>query len=161
MVGLEGPKPAPKTCRKLFRAWNSMDCLTPVDSWLVSQQPILDVDCYSQIPGYIFGAESLSAISDFAKKIKAEKPALIYLMDRALDSFVIVCRSLEKLVLHSSAVIGDGGRMYVAPDVVPVYRSMLPLATVITPNYFEVELVHTQPLCSSKALIIPPESWLT
>jgi len=72
------------------------------------------------LTGYIFGAESLSAISDFAKKIKAEKPALIYLMD---------------------PVIGDGGRMYVAPDVVPVYRSMLPLATVITPNYFEVEIL--------------------
>jgi len=32
--------------------------------------------------------------------------------------------------------------MYVAPDVVPVYRSMLSLATIITPNYFEVELVY-------------------
>jgi pyridoxine kinase len=34
--------------------------------------------------------------------------------------------------------------MYVAPDVVPVYRSMLPLATIITPNYFEAELVYSQ-----------------
>lgn len=36
--------------------------------------------------------------------------------------------------------MGDGGMLYVAPDVVPVYRGMLPLATIITPNYFEVEL---------------------
>lgn len=43
------------------------------------------------------------------------------------------------MYIHYPAVIGDGGKLYVAPDVVPVYRSMLPLATIITPNYFEVE----------------------
>jgi pyridoxine kinase len=46
--------------------------------------------------------------------------------------------TLKKYLLFP-AVIGDGGKMYVAPDVVPVYRSMLPLATLITPNYFELE----------------------
>jgi pyridoxine kinase len=51
---------------------------------------------------------------------------------------------LKNLVLCTLAVIGDGGQVYVAPDVVPVYRSMLPLATIITPNYFEVELVYPQ-----------------
>jgi len=40
-----------------------------------------------------------------------------------------------------SAVMGDAGRLYVSPDVVPVYRQMLPLATIITPNWFEVECV--------------------
>jgi len=70
------------------------------------------------LTGYIPGAESLSAVSTFARKLKDEKPDLIYLMD---------------------PVIGDGGKLYVAPNVVPVYQSMLPLATIITPNYFEVE----------------------
>ena len=37
--------------------------------------------------------------------------------------------------------MGDAGRIYVAPDVVPVYKEMLPLATIITPNWFEVEYV--------------------
>jgi pyridoxine kinase len=41
--------------------------------------------------------------------------------------------------------MGDSGKLYVAPDVVPVYRTMLPLATIITPNWFEVEQV-LQPL---------------
>ncbi|KZP28640.1 Ribokinase-like protein [Athelia psychrophila] len=70
------------------------------------------------LTGYIPGAEALNAVKEFAQKIKDKKPGLIYLMD---------------------PVIGDGGQLYVAPDVVPVYRSMLPLATIITPNYFEVE----------------------
>lgn len=35
--------------------------------------------------------------------------------------------------------MGDAGRLYVAADVIPVYREMLPLATLIAPNWFEVE----------------------
>lgn len=45
-----------------------------------------------------------------------------------------------------AAVMGDAGRLYVAEDVIPVYRQMLPLATVITPNWFEVECVLISPL---------------
>lgn len=52
---------------------------------------------------------------------------------------ILIFFLLENNRKFSIAVIGDGGRLYVAPDVVPVYRSMLPLADVITPNYFEVE----------------------
>ncbi|TFK39690.1 bud site selection protein 16 [Crucibulum laeve] len=72
------------------------------------------------LTGYIPGAEALSAVSQLAKKLKHAKPSLIYLLD---------------------PVMGDAGRLYVAPDVVPVYQEMLPLATVITPNWFEVELL--------------------
>lgn len=39
--------------------------------------------------------------------------------------------------------MGDSGRLYVAEDVIPVYREMLHLATIITPNYFEVECVFS------------------
>lgn len=39
------------------------------------------------------------------------------------------------------AVLGDSGKLYVAPECVPMYRSILPLATIITPNWFEVEFV--------------------
>ena len=42
--------------------------------------------------------------------------------------------------------MGDDGRFYVGEDVLPVYRdALLPLATIITPNWFELELrlLHT------------------
>lgn len=43
-------------------------------------------------------------------------------------------------ITFTAAVMGDEGRLYVDADVVPIYRDMLlPLATVITPNWFEVE----------------------
>ncbi|KAJ7777342.1 Ribokinase-like protein [Mycena metata] len=70
------------------------------------------------LTGYIPGAEGLSAVADLVDKLKSKRPELIYLLD---------------------PVLGDSGRLYVAPDVIPVYRRMLPLSTVITPNWFEVE----------------------
>ncbi|KAJ7282025.1 Ribokinase-like protein [Mycena rebaudengoi] len=70
------------------------------------------------LTGYIPGAEGLSAVADLATCLKREKPALVYLLD---------------------PVLGDAGRLYVAPDVIPVYRRMLALSTIITPNWFEVE----------------------
>ena len=48
---------------------------------------------------------------------------------------------MNHFFLPHTAVMGDAGRIYVAPDVVPVYKEMLPLATIITPNWFEVEYV--------------------
>jgi len=38
--------------------------------------------------------------------------------------------------------MGDDGRMYVSDDVVPIYRDiLLPLATIITPNWYETQLL--------------------
>nr|GAT56618.1 predicted protein [Mycena chlorophos] len=70
------------------------------------------------LTGYIPGAEGLSAVADLVDKLKAKKPNLIYLLD---------------------PVLGDSGRLYVAPDVIPIYQRMLPQSTIITPNWFEVE----------------------
>ncbi|PPQ73004.1 hypothetical protein CVT26_014680 [Gymnopilus dilepis] len=70
------------------------------------------------LTGYIPGAEALSVVEKLATKLRQSKPDLIYLLD---------------------PVLGDSGRLYVAPDVIPIYQRMLPLSTIITPNWFEVE----------------------
>ncbi|KAF9454488.1 bud site selection protein 16 [Macrolepiota fuliginosa MF-IS2] len=72
------------------------------------------------LTGYIPGAEALFAVERIANKLKKEEQCLIYLLD---------------------PVMGDAGKLYVAPDVIPVYRRMLPLASIITPNWFEVEVL--------------------
>ncbi|KAJ3576551.1 hypothetical protein NP233_g364 [Leucocoprinus birnbaumii] len=72
------------------------------------------------LTGYIPGAEALSAIAKIAEKLRKERPEMIYLLD---------------------PVMGDAGKLYVAADVIPVYRQMLPLATIITPNWYEVEVL--------------------
>ncbi|THH28689.1 hypothetical protein EUX98_g5498 [Antrodiella citrinella] len=72
------------------------------------------------LTGYIPSGEALAAVKDMATKLRKANPKLIYLLD---------------------PVLGDAGQLYVAPDVIPVYRSMLPLSTIITPNWFEVEVL--------------------
>ncbi|KAG8706033.1 putative pyridoxal kinase [Ceratobasidium sp. 428] len=73
------------------------------------------------LTGYVPGAEALSVVADFAARLKEANPNMILLID---------------------PVMGDDGKMYVADDVLPVYRdSLIPLATIITPNWFEVELL--------------------
>lgn len=70
------------------------------------------------LTGYIPNAAALDVVHHLAQKLKVHNPNLIYLLD---------------------TVLGDAGKLYVAADVIPVYRKMLPLATIITPNWFEVE----------------------
>ncbi|KAL1692779.1 Ribokinase-like protein [Schizophyllum commune] len=77
------------------------------------------------LTGYIPGAEALSAVADFATKLKEGNPKAIYLLD---------------------PVMGDSGKLYVAADVIPVYRDLLHLADVITPNWFEVETLTDTPI---------------
>lgn len=43
--------------------------------------------------------------------------------------------------------MGDiGTGLYVSPDVVPVYKDMLRMATIITPNQFEAQYVEPRVL---------------
>ncbi|KAH9857303.1 Ribokinase-like protein [Lenzites betulinus] len=72
------------------------------------------------LTGYIPGAEATAAVTTFARKLRKQNPELIYLLD---------------------PVLGDSGKLYVAPEVVPIYRDALSLATIITPNWFEVEVL--------------------
>ncbi|QRW02447.1 thiamine biosynthesis protein [Ceratobasidium sp. AG-Ba] len=84
------------------------------------------------LTGYVPGAEGLSAVADFAARLRTANPDLIFLLD---------------------PVMGDDGRMYVADDVLPIYRDrLLPLATIITPNWFEVELLTKIELTSRDSL---------
>lgn len=42
-------------------------------------------------------------------------------------------------LLVCDPVMGDWGRIYVAPEIVPLYRNLLRVTSVITPNQFEAE----------------------
>jgi pyridoxine kinase len=44
-------------------------------------------------------------------------------------------------------VLGDGGKLYVPPELVGAYReALVPLAAVVTPNQFEAELLTGKPV---------------
>jgi pyridoxine kinase len=70
------------------------------------------------LTGYIPNAATLKVVKELAQKLKSRNPHLIYLMD---------------------PVLGDSGKLYVSEDVIPIYKEMFSFATIITPNWFEVE----------------------
>ena len=81
------------------------------------------------LSGYIPGAEAVVAVGNIAKELKEktkEDPgAFFWVLD---------------------PVMGDNGRIYVAEDVVPAYKALIPYADLILPNQFEAEYVHTYQL---------------
>lgn len=84
------------------------------------------------LTGYTPSSEALSVVEAFLQKLREEKPDMIYLLD---------------------PVMGDMDRgMYVNPDVVPVYRRLLPLSTIICPNQFEAQVLAGQDITSLASL---------
>jgi pyridoxine kinase len=90
------------------------------------------------LTGYIPNAATLKVVKELAQKLKSRNPHLIYLMDRKS------AKSSPEFFLSyvddpNTAVLGDSGKLYVSEDVIPIYKEMFSFATIITPNWFEVE----------------------
>lgn len=72
------------------------------------------------LTGYVGQPETLTALRDAVHELKAKQPNLIVICD---------------------PVCGDAGRLYVPEAVPKVYNDFVELATVVTPNGFEAELL--------------------
>ncbi|CAD7082181.1 unnamed protein product [Hermetia illucens] len=73
------------------------------------------------LTGYIGSATFLTEIVKTVEKLRQANSQLVYVCD---------------------PVLGDGGKLYVPENLVPIYREqIIPLANVVTPNQFEVELL--------------------
>lgn len=71
------------------------------------------------LSGYQASARALLAVAGAVAEVREGNPAAVYVCD---------------------PVLGDDGRLYVPPELVDVYRqSIVPLASVLTPNAFEAE----------------------
>ncbi|PVF92814.1 Ribokinase-like protein [Serendipita vermifera] len=83
------------------------------------------------LTGYTPNADCLSAIVELVRKLRSHNSNLLFLLD---------------------PVLGDNGKLYVAADVIPLYRELLCSANIITPNWFEVETLVDFKLDSLQAL---------
>ena len=91
------------------------------DLWEGLKQSYLD-DFDMMLSGYIPGAAAVEAVGNIAKELKARaKP-------RPGSFFWVL-----------DPVMGDNGTLYVAEDVVPAYKLLIPHADLILPNQFEAE----------------------
>lgn len=86
------------------------------------------------LTGYIGSVSFLRAVLATVRRLRETNPGLVYCLD---------------------PVLGDGGRFYAPRDLVPVYRDeALALATVITPNQFEMEQI------TGREIACEADAWL-
>lgn len=100
------------------------------------KQSYLD-DFDMMLSGYIPGAEAVGAVGGIAKELKEKTKDTPGRFFWVLDP-----------------VMGDNGRLYVAEDCVPAYKSLIPFADLILPNQFEAE--YDIPLSPLISVINPP-----
>ncbi|KAG0743595.1 hypothetical protein G6F57_005569 [Rhizopus arrhizus] len=86
------------------------------------------IDEYTHVlTGYIGNYAILEKIENMVQKLKSKNPNLIYVCD---------------------TVMGDEGSLYVAPEIVPLYRDIIRIADIITPNQFEAETLSEMKIIS-------------
>lgn len=88
-----------------------------------------DLDNYTHLlTGYVGSASFLKRIAAVVHALKKKNPNLIYVCD---------------------PVMGDNGKMYVPEELKEIYRTeIVPLADILTPNQFELELLTGKPVRS-------------
>uniref|UniRef100_A0A0V0G662 Pyridoxal kinase n=1 Tax=Triatoma dimidiata TaxID=72491 RepID=A0A0V0G662_TRIDM len=73
------------------------------------------------LTGYVGSPSFLTKVGEVVKLVRKLNPNLVYVCD---------------------PVLGDNGKLYVPESLVPIYRdNIVPLADVLTPNQFELELL--------------------
>ncbi|KAI1078323.1 Ribokinase-like protein [Whalleya microplaca] len=87
------------------------------------------------LSGYVPGAAAVEAVGNIGKELKEKSKAKPGSFFWVLDP-----------------VMGDNGRLYVADDVVPAYKSLIPYADLILPNQFEAELLSGVKISDSASL---------
>lgn len=91
------------------------------------------VDVKAVLSGYLGSPGQVAAVEHFVETLKARNPAVIYACD---------------------PVIGDEGGLYVPEPVAAAIRDrLLPLATIATPNRFELSWLCGVPLASNAEIL--------
>lgn len=85
------------------------------------------------LTGYIGSTSFLEKVAEVVKVLKDANPSLLYVCD---------------------PVMGDNGKLYVTPDLLPIYQeTILPLADIVTPNQFEAELLTGMKITDKKSAL--------
>ena len=85
------------------------------------------------VTGYFGSAAQVAAVARMVARLKQDNPGLVYVCD---------------------PVIGDGGGLYVKPDIAEAIRDeLMPLADVATPNRYELGWLSGAGLESNAAII--------
>ncbi len=90
--------------------------------------------CLGVMTGYFASADQIKVAASFIRKMKNKNAALYVLVD---------------------PVLGDGGSLYVSNDVaISIRDELLPLASCITPNCFELGWLAGKPVSNKAEVLI-------
>lgn len=108
----------------------------PVDAFAGMLQALADDDCWPLLDavftGYFPSAGSVAAAADAIAGIRAARPGIPVMVD---------------------PILGDGGRLYVAPATAEAIRDrLLPLATIAVPNLFELQWLAGRPVHTAEEI---------
>ncbi|KAM0296289.1 hypothetical protein ACHAPM_010281 [Fusarium culmorum] len=108
-----------------YRQWKGtrVSAQEITDLWDGLKQSYLD-DFDVMLSGYIPGAEAVDAVGKIGRELK----------DKSKDT-------PGKFFWALDPVMGDNGKIYVSPEVVPAYKRLIHDADLILPNQFEAELL--------------------
>lgn len=83
----------------------------------------------------------MEKIENMVQKLKSKNPNLIYGKYDHRINIICVIENVNKKnwCVVCDTVMGDEGSLYVAPEIVPLYRDIIRIADIITPNQFEAE----------------------
>ncbi len=100
---------------------------TEIEAILKSLEALGALDtCIGVMTGYFASADQITAVASFIHKMKDKSPSLYVLVD---------------------PVLGDDGSLYVSSEVANAIRDeLLPLASCITPNCFELGWLSGKPV---------------
>lgn len=117
------PRPKSKGNHTGYKQWKGTKVTAQeiTDLYDGLRQSYLD-DFDMMLSGYIPGPEAVAAVGDIAKQLR----------EKTRDA-------PGKFFWVLDPVMGDHGRIYVAEDVVPAYKTLVSHADLILPNQFEAE----------------------
>ena len=92
--------------------------------------------------GYIGNASFLREVAKILAKMRTINPNLIYGKFSSHKYYIANSILIISITVVCDPVMGDHGKMYVPEDLLPIYQNeIIPLADIITPNQYEVELL--------------------
>ncbi|CAK9093459.1 N-terminally processed] [Durusdinium trenchii] len=94
-----------------------------------------------QLKDLVKGLQANDLVKDYTHMLTGYIGSVSFL-SQVLDVHRVVKEACPELAYFCDPVLGDKGKLYVPEELVDVYRErVIPVATVLTPNQFELELL--------------------
>jgi pyridoxal/pyridoxine/pyridoxamine kinase len=96
------------------------------------------------LAGYIGNAATLQVCREAIERIKSTNSVIFGTCIKLIEAFsrkMLMAMISFNYCTVCDPVMGDDGSLYVSPEVLPLYRELICMADIVTPNQTEAEYV--------------------